>query len=818
MERVTNLFYERYVEVFEEAEHRIGAITRFKHRAQLRLFTQTLFNRLLFLRFLELKHWLEFEGRHDYLQALFAAGGVRGKSVYASRLVPLFRALAGEPLRTRRLIGKVPALAGGPFRETGLDRQARDVPDDVLTLLLDEQGLFYDFRFTIDESAGVGDSLAVDPEMLGTVFEELVTGRNESGAYYTPRPVVSFMCREALKCFLTENTPVAPVAICRLIDCGTIDGLDANAARHIEAALDGIQAVDPACGSGAYLVGLLYELVDLRTRLSKSGLISRKQSRCDLKRRIIGTNLYGADIDPLATHIARLRLWLSLAVDAELPCDLPNLEDRIATGDALTGAFPAALPPEGCDLVLANPPYVRQELIGRTEKRNLQKRYGAAVDGKSDLYCCFFARSQELLREGGVHVCISSGSWLDVAFGARLQEFLLSQAQILAVYDSLVERQFASAAINTVISVVRKRPPEDSPPTRFITFQAPLEVAGREPAARRELTVPRDQLWEPCGQRGSPVNGRRPYRGGKWSGRYLRAPDSYLELQQQAAPLVRLEDSGPWSIGRGRRTGCDDFFYLTVAQAREWNIERRFLKPLVKSPVQFRSAPPYTSHLAREWFVFLCHADNSQLRGTRALRYIRHGERSGVPRRNLTTRTGHWYDLGRQTIPDLILPIAFHERFFVIANDARAQVHQRFATIAVDRGHQTLVPALAAVLSSSLVVLLAEVLGRHGLGQGALDFPPDDWRGMLIPDVVRIDPSDRAELVECWKCVAARAPLPFAAAIHDPAQRRLDGIVARLIGRDECFMDSVRRDALAMIETRLAKARRAGGLIPSDSG
>ncbi len=443
------------------------------------------------------------------------------------------------------------------------------------------------------------------PEMLGTVFEELVTGRNESGAYYTPRPVVSFMCREALKHFLIEKTTIAAGLIDLFVDDRKISGLDAEAAREIETALDNLRAIDPACGSGAYLVGLLHEMVGLYEQLAISGLIRTRHSRYDLKRRIISTNLYGVDIDPLATHIARIRLWLSLAVEADKPCALPDFDNKIAAGDALAAAFPLTLPAGGFDVVLANPPYVRQELIGRAVKRALQKRFAGAVDGKSDLYCYFFARSLELLCKNGVHVCICSGSWLDVGFGAKLQAFLLSQARIVAVYDSLVERQFASAAINTVISVVRKQPPEGNPPTRFVTFREPLEVAARKPAARRELSVSRDELWDPSRAGTSPMNGCRPYRGGKWSGRYLRAPESFVELLRHPGTLVPLGRSEIWSIGRGRRTGCDDFFYLTAEESHEQNIERRFLKLLVKSPMQFRSVPPRTSCLAeRNWFVF----------------------------------------------------------------------------------------------------------------------------------------------------------------------------------------------------------------------
>lgn len=103
------------------------------------------------------------------------------------------------------LIGRVPFLNGGLFSEGPLDKRDVNVPDAAIGMILKE--LFDRFNFTITESTPYDVEVAVDPEMLGKVFEELVTGRHETGSYYTPRPVVAFMCREALKGYLTANVP-----------------------------------------------------------------------------------------------------------------------------------------------------------------------------------------------------------------------------------------------------------------------------------------------------------------------------------------------------------------------------------------------------------------------------------------------------------------------------------------------------------------------------------------------------------------------------------------------------------------------------------
>ena len=141
------------------------------------------------------------------------------------------------------------------------------------------------------------------------------------------------------------------------------------------------------------------------------------------------------------------------------------------------------------------------------------------------------------------------------------------------------------------------------------------------------------------------------------------------------------------------------------------------MRPLVKSPTEFSKCGPATSKLQAPVRVFLCQEPKSRLGGTSALQYIRHGESTGVSRRNLQAAGGRWYDLGEQPVADVILPIAFNDRFFVVLNDAKFEVHQRFATIVLDDEHKHLSRALAVLLHSSVFALAAEILGRRGLGR-----------------------------------------------------------------------------------------------------
>ena len=350
VEPVTKEFFETYRQIFEDAKASIIGFGGDKaDQEDKHPFTQTLFNRLMFVYFLSRKGWLKFNGDTDYLNALWHGHQLLPShgNFYTTRLRPLFFSGLNNPnpmdltQELATLIGEVPFLNGGLFEETDLDRrEGITVPDETIEQVL--IGLFDRFNFTVTESTPFDVEVAVDPEMLGKVFEELVTGRHDSGAYYTPRPVVSFMCREALKGYLEgQETGVDADAIAQFVDRQDPSSLNLAAARRISEALAEVTAVEPACGSGAYLLGMMQELIELQTTLYNVGVDSK--AVYELKLEIIQRNLYGVDVDEFAVNIAMLRMWLSLAIDfeGESPPPLPNLDFKVLCGDSLLGPDPS---------------------------------------------------------------------------------------------------------------------------------------------------------------------------------------------------------------------------------------------------------------------------------------------------------------------------------------------------------------------------------------------------------------------------------------------------------------------------------------------
>ena len=296
---------------------------------------------------------------------------------------------------------------------------------------------------------------------------------------------------------------------------------------------------------------------------------------------------------------------------------------------------------KGFDVVVANPPYVRQEKIGES-KSDLRKLYAASTVARSDLYCYFYVRALQLLRDGGVQVFVCSNSWLDVGYGAKLQEHLLKNARVDAVYESAVERQFSTAQINTIISVISKSLSEDGDGIRFVSLRDEFEVAILDASKRRDTLMSKSDLID--ASLGSPdAQGRRKFVGDKWGAKYLRAPDIYRTVMTKGeGKLIRVGEVS--SVRYGIKTGANPFFYVTPETISRWGIEERYLKPVMTSPQVSRRILLTDDVLNRK--LFWCNDDREDIAGSAALEYIKYGETKGFNERRSTSARKRWYGLG----------------------------------------------------------------------------------------------------------------------------------------------------------------------------
>lgn len=308
------------------------------------------------------------------MRTLFETAKSQGKNYFNDFLEPLFyEALASERKTDGyfdKLGCRIPFLNGGLFEPiSGYNWQETDIVlDNDIFSNKDEDGIldvFDRYNFTVREDEPLEKEIAVDPEMLGKVFENLleIKDRKSKGAFYTPREIVHYMCQQSLIQYLNTKmdgkVDISDIEF--LVRYGDVYSelqdkvSDIKSyetklpeqlvhikpyAEQIDNALAAVKVFDPAIGSGAFPVGMMHEIIRTRQTLLDSGFIKadRKHTIYEYKRQIIRDSIYGVDIEESAVEIAKLRLWLSLVVDEDNTTNikpLPNLDYKIVCGNSL---------------------------------------------------------------------------------------------------------------------------------------------------------------------------------------------------------------------------------------------------------------------------------------------------------------------------------------------------------------------------------------------------------------------------------------------------------------------------------------------------
>jgi hypothetical protein len=722
--------------------------------------------------------------------------------------------------------------------------------------------------------------------------------------------------------------------------------------------LRNITVVDPACGSGSFLVGMLNILDNLQERADLQ-LGIKPEDSFTRKKRIIGQSLYGVDVMEWACHIAELRLWLALIIEAEFTREelhvrneplLPHFTFKIRCGDSLVqevagvdfsfsrhqrhisseagslistlkrekikfynceptckyksteallneekrvfkeildvrkqeidnkiitirrknegsqekriGLFDGAIEQQphqmdlntaererqlallsqeriqienwvvaiqsaphapfvwdlafvevfadgnnGFDIVLGNPPYVRQESITapvihgvqiNEEKKEYKSKLALAayrsfphffgykpgsnlvahkIDAKSDLYIYFYLRGLSLLNDKGSFCFITSNSWLDVGYGADLQEFLLRHSHVRMILDNEMKRSFKEADVNTIITLFSA--PDDSKDwgvekvARFVMFRVPFEnivsaviFEEIEEVTKRKVTdeyrvfpiiqgklledgfeIPKeDEPDKPSG----PLIKTTRYVGNKWGGKYLRAPDIYWTILLKGSSYIRQLSElfdGERYLNTG---GADGFFIINnttkasgdrlkiyndnvtreKGEPFEGEIEQKYLVPLIKDYTKTDKRLEISGHDA----YCLVVGDNPS---TKVKEYIMWGEKQGYHRRSVTKTQNPWYRPTRQMLSaaKILVPRSFSDSYAMYYNP-RNYLSLRFYRLH-PKGNDEVVQV--AYLNTTLVALIIETLGNKSLGLGVLDFFMADFLSLRIPVILNQD-------------------------------------------------------------------------------
>ncbi len=333
--------------------------------------------RLVFLQFLQKKGWLGVEendswgsGNKNFLIDLFSS--TKYKNDFLKKVLePLFFGMLNTDLRDRKKLfnakewdvsllddfKQIPYLNGGLFEDDILDSIDIKFPKEMFSnpAKAEKERTFNDkrdwtkepypftescglldffarYNFTIDETDPADMEIGVEPEMLGKIFENLLEDNKDKGAFYKPKEIVQYMCRESLIAYLGDNDKIRTLVTTHVSDFNDTEK------KELLKKLKTVKICDPAVGSGAFPMGMLNELFACRLALGEN------EEASEIKKQIVRENIYGVDIEKGAVDIARLRFWLAIIVDEKEPIPLPNLDYKIMQGNSLLECY------EGIDL------------------------------------------------------------------------------------------------------------------------------------------------------------------------------------------------------------------------------------------------------------------------------------------------------------------------------------------------------------------------------------------------------------------------------------------------------------------------------------
>ncbi len=356
-------------------------------------FAVRLIGRIIFCWFLREK--ISKSGSPLMPKGLFSFDAIASNFDYYHKILePIFFEILNKPIKSRKdpystePFSLIPYLNGGLFSPHGDDffsynEGKRDqyhntvvVPDEWIKEFF---SILETYNFTIDENTSIDEELSIDPEMLGRIFENLLaeinpetgeSARKSTGSYYTPRMIVDYMVDESLLLYLKQHTNINEDKLRAIISYDLSDDstypLHEDEKIELVDAIEKVKILDPACGSGAYPIGALQKIVFILQQVDPDGhfwfqkqiqhtspeirrVIEREFSHKNFdyirKLGVIRENIYGIDIQPIATEIARLRCFLTLVVDERIDDSnenrgiepLPNLDFKFVTANSLIG-------------------------------------------------------------------------------------------------------------------------------------------------------------------------------------------------------------------------------------------------------------------------------------------------------------------------------------------------------------------------------------------------------------------------------------------------------------------------------------------------
>lgn len=636
---LTNQFYRLYAGIRQQVFGDLRTANPAIDPTEVLRCTQKLLDRILFCAFCEDRGLLPADtvgsafGHHDPYNPRPVWENFRG----------LFRSVdAGNAAL------KIPAYNGGLFaHDPGIESLV--VPDAVCALFKDIAD--YDYRpasqlagGAIDESVEIRP--VIDVDILGHIFEQSITDlerlrqdlesgdaptdgknartrRKKEGAFYTPAFITRYLVEQTLGAVLAERfetlrragESAAPGTAKKVLadpaayDLATLNEPQRKALIQFweqwQDSLKTLRLLDPACGSGAFLIEA-FDQLHARYEVANARLEELRGHRTlfDLDRQILQHNLYGVDLNAEAIQICQLSLWIKTAVHGKA---LTSLDHSIRVGNSVVAdpavhprafdwqaAFPEVFAQGGFDVVVGNPPYVRQELLTPI-KPWLQTHYDS-YHGMADLYVYFYELGVKLLRPGGLMSYIVTNKWMKAGYGEPLRRFFRDQAWVRSVVDFGHAKQIFEEADVFPCIVVAEKP-----------------GGGEKPTTARLCTIPREQL------RINDLSVQIDQEGSEMDFNQLGIDNWQIEPKAVFALLAKIEKSGvplsqfakvePLS---GIKTGLNEAYLIDEATYHEIVAEDPRSTDLLKPFLRGQDFNRWRAESQGLWMITMASSENKK--------------------------------------------------------------------------------------------------------------------------------------------------------------------------------------------------------------
>lgn len=627
----------------------------------------------------------------------------------------------------------------------------------------------------------------INVDILGQIFERSISDigrltetsddeRKRGGIYYTPPQITAKICRQTILPYLSHTGTAETVG-----DILTEYSEDISA---LERRLASVHILDPACGSGAFLVGAVDILLEIHKavhdELKKRNVQSLdpwiKESKVS---EIILSNIHGVDLNEESVGLTKLSMFLKTAQRGQ---KLPDLDDTIKSGNSLVRnrevvssafdwdvEFADILNMGGFGIIIGNPPYVRQESLQYKDAMQLPQPNDLGIThhiitSRADLYVYFFYHSLNLLKDNGRLGFITSDSWLFVNYAQDLQRTIKSYTKIISLErpDSAV---FADPDVRTVMTFLERT--DKSPAGHMVGIASGPDCTDY---IKQSDMIP-----------------------GKWL--------QYFEDFIPETTIKMVELSQIAKVWRGKTTGHNDFFVLDEGIVEKYDIDDKYLIGALKRSVEgavLRSAPHYLLHVTDSKGTLL---DTPE--GKRVLEYLKLGDDMVVPKKgtdtnpirirdkpSVRTHRPYWYSLKKPPAPPIIMSRFADERISVYENKGEIIPADNFACVKPKKPAHT--DALLAYLSSSWFALQSENMGRKA-GGGALQLVISDFKTAYVPDFTKADP---AALEKAW--------LKYR---EDLDSEELDRVVFAFLGFTAAQSETMQAILKDMIEKRKGAAK-----------